>query len=52
LTAGVINLRGRLVGVIDLRTRLGLPAEEPGLSAHIVIVRANDTVARTVLAGG
>lgn len=40
--SGVINLRGRMTPMMDLRTRLGLPAETPGLSAHIVILRSND----------
>jgi purine-binding chemotaxis protein CheW len=42
--SGVINLRGRMTPMLDLRKRLGLPAETPGLSAHIVIVRSNDAI--------
>jgi purine-binding chemotaxis protein CheW len=42
--SGVINLRGRMTPMVDLRTRLGLPAEPPGLSAHIVIMRSSDAV--------
>jgi purine-binding chemotaxis protein CheW len=36
--AGLVNLRGRGVPVLDLRQRLGLSAAEPGLDAAIVIV--------------
>lgn len=35
---GVINLRGRVIPVIDLRRRLGLPADPPGREARIVVV--------------
>jgi len=35
---GVINLRGEIVTVIDLRTRLGLPAAEPTDRTCIVVV--------------
>ena len=36
--AGVINLRGRVIAVTDLRLRLGLPPREPGLNTPIIIV--------------
>jgi purine-binding chemotaxis protein CheW len=36
---GVINLRGRVVPVIDLRTRFGLPVVEYGPRAVIVVVQ-------------
>ncbi|WP_043115032.1 chemotaxis protein CheW [Solimonas soli] len=35
---GVINLRGQVVTVVDLRRHLGLPAPPPGVEARIVIV--------------
>src|SRR5690349_13823440 len=38
--AGVINLRGRVVPLIDLRTRLGLPPAEHGLTTAILILEA------------
>ena len=41
--SGVINLRGRTTPILDLRTRLGLPPETPGLSDHIVILGSKDT---------
>ncbi len=34
---GAINLRGRVLPVMDLRVRLGLPARAPGLDARIVV---------------
>jgi purine-binding chemotaxis protein CheW len=40
--AGVVNLRGRTTPMMDLRTRLGLPAGTHGLSDHIVIVRSRE----------
>ena len=41
--AGVVNLRGRTTPMVDLRTRLGLPARTPGPGDHIVVVRSGDT---------
>lgn len=34
---GIINLRGQLVPVLDLRTRLGLPRGVPSKTARIVV---------------
>src|SRR3954464_7365242 len=42
--AGSLNLRGRIVTAIDVRTRLGLeprPAENPGMS--VVVEHANES---------
>ncbi len=39
---GVINLRGEVVTVVDLRTILGLPPAEIGQQARIVVVRSED----------
>ena len=36
---GVINLRGRIVPVVDLRCRFGLPSETDGERACIVVVQ-------------
>ena len=36
--AGSLNLRGRIVTAIDLRTRLGLPAAEAGKSGMSIVV--------------
>ena len=37
---GIINLRGQVVPVLDLRTRFGLPARPLHLDDHLVVVRA------------
>lgn len=39
LVVGVINVRGAVVAVIDLRARLGLGRRPPVLSDHLVLVR-------------
>jgi purine-binding chemotaxis protein CheW len=39
--AGIYNLRGRTIPVIDLRTRLGLPAENFGDKQRIVVANLN-----------
>lgn len=45
---GAINLAGRVVPVVDLRRRLGLPSREYGLDAHLLIVQtARRTLALT-----
>ena len=36
--AGVLNLRGKGIAVMDLRQRLGLPVRAPDLNTQIVIV--------------
>ncbi|NBO17774.1 MAG: chemotaxis protein CheW [Proteobacteria bacterium] len=36
--AGSLNLRGRIVTVIDLRRRLGLQAQDPESKCHFVVV--------------
>ena len=41
---GLINLRGQIVTVIDLRTRLKLPARKPNSVGTNVIVRTADEV--------
>jgi purine-binding chemotaxis protein CheW len=37
---GLLDLRGRVVPVLDLRQRLGLPPAQPGLSSPICVVEA------------
>ena len=37
---GVINLRGRVVPLLDLRARLALPAPEPDADSRIVLVES------------
>lgn len=34
---GLVSLRGRIVTIIDLRNRLGLPAEAPGRLSRIIV---------------
>ncbi len=36
---GVINLRGAVVPIIDLRTRFGLPAADHGRTTVVIVVR-------------
>jgi purine-binding chemotaxis protein CheW len=40
--AGVIQVRGRAVPVIDVRTRFGLPAVSPTLDSRVVVVQFQD----------
>jgi purine-binding chemotaxis protein CheW len=39
---GVINLRGRVIPVIDLRVKLSMPRKEYGINTRIVIVEIKD----------
>ncbi len=39
---GLINLRGQIVTALDMRTRLGLPAQESGRQPMNVVVRTED----------
>jgi len=46
---GVLNLRGRVIPVIDLRKRFGLPSAEKDRNSRIVVVEVdNRTVGMTV----
>lgn len=38
---GIINLRGTVVPVIDLRLRFGIPAKEANLTTAVIIARAS-----------
>lgn len=40
--AGVINLRGRIIPVVELRTRLGMPPKESDKYTRIVVVEINE----------
>jgi purine-binding chemotaxis protein CheW len=42
---GVVNLRGRVVPVIDLRERLGLPARPVMPSDHLIMAQSGDLLA-------
>ena len=39
---GVINLRGEVVTVVDLRTLLGLEKKEPGPDSRCVVIHSQD----------
>ena len=41
---GVLNLRGQIVPVIDLRKRLGLPSAEETNSSRIVVIEMDENV--------
>ncbi|NCS87928.1 MAG: chemotaxis protein CheW, partial [Ignavibacteria bacterium] len=38
---GVINLRGRVIPVINLRLRLGMPRKEPDKNTRIIVMEVN-----------
>lgn len=40
--SGVVNLRGKVIPVIDLRTKLGLPIKEFDKNTRIVVVEVKD----------
>ncbi len=40
--AGVVQVRGRVVPVVDLRVRFGLPPVPPALETRIVVVELKD----------
>jgi purine-binding chemotaxis protein CheW len=40
--AGLVQMRGEVVPVIDLRARFGLDAAEPTLDTRVVVVREGD----------
>src|SRR5262249_58999845 len=42
--AGLMQIRGRVVPVVDLRRRFGLPAEAPALGARIIVLGAGSRV--------
>ena len=39
---GVINLRGQIVSVVDLRTRLGIARQAPSTQTRIMVVECDD----------
>ena len=40
--AGLMQIRRRVIPVIDLRLRFGLPAVEPSLGSRVVVVQAGE----------
>lgn len=47
--AGLVQVRGRLVPVIDLRVRFGLPAIEPTIDRRVVVVQVGTRVAGLIV---
>ena len=46
---GIVQLRGRVIPVVDLRARFGLPSQEPGPDARLVVGQVGErTVALLV----
>lgn len=41
---GVINLRGKVIAVIDLARQLGLPSSEPGEDDRIIVADLDDDI--------
>jgi purine-binding chemotaxis protein CheW len=48
---GVINLRGKVIPVVDLRRRFGLPSAEHTRASRIVVVEIGDQVVGTIVDG-
>ena len=48
---GVINLRGRVIPVIDLRQKLGLPRKEHDNNTRIIVVEVNSKTVGFVVDG-
>ncbi|MGI5838447.1 MAG: chemotaxis protein CheW [bacterium] len=48
---GVINLRGKIVPVVDLRRRLSLPCRPLGEESRIIVVRADDCTLGLIVDG-
>ena len=48
---GVINLRGKVIPVVDLRKRFGLPESERGPSSRIVVVDVGEHTVGIVVDG-
>jgi purine-binding chemotaxis protein CheW len=42
--AGLMQIRGRVVPVVDLRARFGLPSAEPVLDTRVVVVKQGERV--------
>lgn len=48
---GVINLRGRVIPVVNLRSRLGLPAAERSSGTRMIVVELGDQTVGIVVDG-
>jgi len=40
--AGLVQMRGKVVPVVDLRARFGLPAAEPTIDSRVVVVQVGE----------
>lgn len=47
--AGVINFRGRVIPLVDVRARLGAPPRDAHLATPIIVVAAGDSTAGMVV---
>lgn len=41
---GVINLRGKVIPIIDLRSRMGVPSKEIGKNTRIIVVELDNKI--------
>lgn len=48
---GVVNLRGEIIPIIDLRKRFDLPAREVSENTHIIVVKIEDLVVGMIVDG-
>ena len=48
---GVINLRGKVIPIVNLRKRFGFPEQELGKSARIIVVELDDQVIGFIVDG-
>jgi purine-binding chemotaxis protein CheW len=42
--AGLVQIRSRVIPVVDLRVRFGLPSQEPSLDSRVVVVQCGERV--------
>lgn len=49
MVKGLINLRGQIVAVVDLRTRFGLPSNEVNRDTRFVVVELDEAMASIVV---
>jgi len=42
--AGLVQIRSRVIPVVDLRARFGLPAQEPSLDSRVMVVQCGPRV--------
>ena len=42
--AGLVQIRGRVIPVVDLRVRFGLPAVEPSLDTRVVVIQQEERI--------